>query len=77
LCGLDATPYRGGMFKVQLVFPEDFPSAAPKGYMITKIFHPNISFKGEICVNTLKKDWDPANWKLSNIFGVILYISNT
>lgn len=25
--------------------------------MITKIFHPNVSSAGEICVNTLKKDW--------------------
>lgn len=24
---------------------------------MTKIFHPNISKAGEICVNTLKKDW--------------------
>merc|ERR1711871_824762 len=24
---------------------------------LTKIFHPNISKAGEICVNTLKKDW--------------------
>lgn len=25
--------------------------------MATKIFHPNVSTAGEICVNTLKKDW--------------------
>lgn len=25
--------------------------------MLTKIFHPNVSGAGEICVNTLKKDW--------------------
>jgi hypothetical protein len=28
--------------------------------MITKIFHPNVSTAGEICVNTLKKDWQPS-----------------
>ena len=27
--------------------------------MLTKIFHPNVSKQGEICVNTLKKDWNP------------------
>jgi ubiquitin-conjugating enzyme E2 S len=27
------------------------------GRFITKIFHPNVSGAGEICVNTLKKDW--------------------
>jgi len=38
---------------------------------MTKIFHPNVSEKGEICVNTLKKDWNPANWSLVNILEVI------
>jgi hypothetical protein len=28
--------------------------------MLTKIFHPNVSSAGEICVNTLKKDWKPT-----------------
>lgn len=29
---------------------------------MTKIFHPNIRQpSGEICVNTLKKDWQPAH----------------
>lgn len=27
------------------------------GYFVTKIFHPNVAPNGEICVNTLKKDW--------------------
>ena len=27
------------------------------GWFATKIFHPNVSGAGEICVNTLKKDW--------------------
>jgi len=31
----------------------------PKGYFLTKIFHPNVGQQGEICVNTLKKDWKP------------------
>jgi ubiquitin-protein ligase len=29
------------------------------GFFTTKIFHPNVSEAGEICVNTLKKDWNP------------------
>lgn len=28
-----------------------------KGTMMTKIFHPNVSKSGEICVDTLKKAW--------------------
>lgn len=30
------------------------------GYFLTKIFHPNIATNGAICVNTLKKDWNPT-----------------
>jgi Ubiquitin-conjugating enzyme len=39
---------------------------------MTKIFHPNVAVpSGEICVNTLKKDWNPSNWSLSHIFEVV------
>lgn len=40
------------------------------GYFLTKIFHPNVSEKGEICVNTLKRDWKPDT-SLSHILAVI------
>lgn len=42
---------------MKLALGKDFPSAPPKGYFLTKIFHPNVAANGEICVNTLKKDW--------------------
>lgn len=56
---LDGTPFEGGVWKIKLQLDGDFPSAPPKGFFVTKIFHPNVSVKGEICVNTLKKDWKP------------------
>ena len=49
----------------------EFPQKPPKGYFLTKIFHPNVSSNGDICVNTLKKDWDPRKWSLSHIFEVV------
>ncbi|XP_057244528.1 ubiquitin-conjugating enzyme E2 S, partial [Malurus melanocephalus] len=39
------------------VLGKDFPAAPPKGFFITKIFHPNVGPSGEICVNVLKRDW--------------------
>ncbi|KAI8881051.1 hypothetical protein K501DRAFT_253928 [Backusella circina FSU 941] len=57
--GPDGTPYQGGYFKIRLTLDESFPDTPPKGYFMTKIFHPNVSSNGEICVNTLKKDWKP------------------
>lgn len=59
LRGPEDTPFQGGVFKIKLKLGQDFPSAPPKGAFVTKIFHPNVSIKGEICVNTLKKDWQP------------------
>lgn len=51
------TPYEGGLFRMKLALGNDFPTSPPKGYFLTKMFHPNISESGEICVNVLKKDW--------------------
>lgn len=65
------TPFEGGVFRCKIVLGPDFPQIPPKGqldvssifinlglgFFVTKIFHPNVSKTGEICVNTLKKDW--------------------
>ena len=54
---LAGTPYSGGIFRLKIALGKDFPQAPPKAFFITKIFHPNVAKNGEICVNTLKKDW--------------------
>jgi len=43
---------------MKICLTKEFPSSPPKGYFLTKIFHPNVSSSGEICVNTLKQDWN-------------------
>lgn len=55
--GPAGTPYAGGHFRMKLVLGKNFPNEPPKAYFLTKIFHPNVAKNGEICVNTLKKDW--------------------
>ncbi|XP_001599035.1 ubiquitin-conjugating enzyme E2 S isoform X1 [Nasonia vitripennis] len=57
--GPGGTPYFGGSFKVKLNLGKDYPQGPPKAFFLTKIFHPNVAKNGEICVNTLKKDWKP------------------
>eukprot|EP01130_Rhizamoeba_saxonica_P001529 TRINITY_DN11376_c0_g1_i1.p1 TRINITY_DN11376_c0_g1~~TRINITY_DN11376_c0_g1_i1.p1 ORF type:complete len:207 (-),score=52.22 TRINITY_DN11376_c0_g1_i1:39-659(-) len=52
------TPFEGGVFRMKLAIGPEFPASPPKGYFLTKIFHPNVSERGEICVNTLKRDWN-------------------
>ncbi|KAM3214490.1 hypothetical protein ACQJBY_066771 [Aegilops geniculata] len=58
--GPAGTPYENGVFRMKLLLSRDFPHSPPKGFFSTKIFHPNIATSGEICVNTLKKDWNPS-----------------
>ncbi|KAJ1858290.1 ubiquitin-conjugating enzyme E2 S [Coemansia sp. RSA 1822] len=55
--GPQDTPYASGQFQVRLLISDDFPNTPPTGTFVTKIFHPNVSERGEICVNTLKRDW--------------------
>jgi ubiquitin-conjugating enzyme E2 S len=57
--GPAGTPYAGGLFRMRLALPADYPAAPPKGFFLTKIYHPNVSKAGEICVNVLKRDWKP------------------
>lgn len=65
------TPFEGGIFRLTLKLTSEFPHTAPKGYFLTKIFHPNVAANGDIWVNTLKKDWNPAKWSIGHILGVI------
>ena len=40
--------------------PTDYPFKPPKVKFITKVYHCNVSTKGEICLELLKDKWSPA-----------------
>lgn len=74
LCEMEGpieTPYQDRFFLLKLTFSQDFPAAPPRGFFLTKIYHPNVDPQtGAICVNTLKKDWT-AETSLAHVLAVI------
>lgn len=70
IIGPSDSPYSGGLFKLSIVFPENYPFKPPKIKFITKILHPNINRHGSICLDILNVSWSP----ILNISKVLLSI---
>ena len=60
IIGPNDSPYTGGVFNMEIRFPTDYPFKAPKIVFTTKIYYPNISSNGAICLDILKDQWSPA-----------------
>jgi ubiquitin-conjugating enzyme E2 D len=60
IIGPSNSPYAGGLFKLNVTFPEKYPFKPPKVKFVTRIFHPNINRNGSICLDILNTNWSPA-----------------
>lgn len=60
IMGPSDSPYAGGIFKLRIQFPVDYPFKPPHVQFTTKIYHPNINAAGLICLDILKNQWSPA-----------------
>ena len=60
IMGPEGTPYQGGLFYLDIIFPAEYPFKAPKLLFRTKIYHCNVSSQGAICLDILKDNWSPA-----------------
>ena len=57
----DNVPYNKGAFKIEINFPAEYPFKPPKLTFKTKIYHPNIDEKGQVCLPIINaENWKPA-----------------
>jgi len=57
----DSAPYNKGAFKIEIQFPAEYPFKPPKLVFKTKIYHPNVDEKGQICLPIVSvENWKPA-----------------
>ena len=56
------TPWEGGLYKLRMLFKDDYPSSPPKCKFEPPLFHPNVYPSGTVCLSLLdeEKDWRPA-----------------
>ena len=87
LFGPKDTSYEGGLFYLNIKFPDNYPDFPPEVCFKTPIYHININPKqskekggeglGHVCISTL--NWWKPNYKikevLTNIFG-LFYMAN-
>jgi len=54
-------PYNKGAFRIEINFPAEYPFKPPKINFKTKIYHPNIDEKGQVCLPIISaENWKPA-----------------
>uniref|UniRef100_A0A183CIM5 SUMO-conjugating enzyme UBC9 n=1 Tax=Globodera pallida TaxID=36090 RepID=A0A183CIM5_GLOPA len=60
--GPKSTIWEGGLYKLRMIFKDDFPSTPPKCRFEPPLFHPNVYPSGTVCLSLLdeNKDWKPS-----------------
>ncbi|CCJ28847.1 unnamed protein product [Pneumocystis jirovecii] len=60
--GRPKTNWEGGMFKLAMFFPEEYPTKPPKCKFVPPLFHPNVYPSGTVCLSILNEEesWKPA-----------------
>ena len=65
--------YQGGRFVFKVVLPENYPNKAPSVSCQTKIYHPNVSYTGSVCLNILSGEFN-ASYRLEHYINALLWL---
>ena len=60
IVGPVGSPYENGLFILSIKFPETYPTTPPEIKFQTRIYHPNVSNKGDVSISVLKTQWNPT-----------------
>jgi len=65
-------PYNKGAFLIEINFPAEYPFKPPKLLFQTKVYHPNIDEKGQVCLPVVASEhWKPAT-KINQVLSSLL-----
>jgi len=53
IVGPPDTAYEGGIFRVSMTFPNEYPTQPPKLKFLSEFWHPNVYVDGTVCISIL------------------------
>jgi ubiquitin-conjugating enzyme E2 R len=58
--GSKGTPYEGGIYQLQMTFPDTYPMEPPELRFISEFWHPNVYKDGKVCISILHPPGEDA-----------------